>query len=437
MNQSGAKRATAILGIVMIIAIGGSAILPLFTNNNIVQTSVPPTAVPTATFPAPIADLTTLSFGQSFLHPTGLFSVAQPNGWTPNTPVTNVDGAEVSMNNPEQLSVIQVSLRDSAEPIASLDALDAQYTAASLNESWSNYRRDATTGLNYRETKRERQDDRLIIDFELENQRNQIFLARQVSWFEGDWVYSLRVVTPENAIEELLYIMDQMLPTFKANTQFRGTPVDWQAYFDPDTGFIIRYPSIWNLEDSAPGRPASIIGDGVALRVEFQPGVSVADEAAAGEWVTNARPGATIVSTAPATRGDVSGFSVAYSFTDADGAPNSGLALLLNGANGLHVANLRFARPNVDLNAEEAAATNGDLLQVLQTFSPLTGISLFVATPTPSPTPLATATPEATVEVTEAATEEATEAATAEATSESTPEAEATEAATAEATEAS
>lgn len=431
MNQSGAKRATAILGILMIIAIGGSAILPLFTNNNVIQTAEPPTAVPSPTFPPPIADVESISFAQSFLHPTGLFSVAQPNGWTPNTPVTNPDGAEVSMNNPDQLSVIQVSLRDSAEPVADLDALDAQYTAASLNESWSNYRRDAQTGLNYRETKRERLDDRLVIDFELENQRSQTFLARQVSWVDGEWIYSLRVVTPENAINELLYIMDKLLPTFKANTQFKGTPVDWQAYYDPTTGFIIRYPAAWTLEDSAPGRPASIIGEGTALRVEFQPGVSVANEAAAAEWVTNARPGATIVSTEPATRGEFSGFSVAYSFTDADGAPNSGLALLLNGSNGLHVANLRFTRPNVDLNADNAAEANGDLLQVLETFTPLTGITLFQPTPTPSPTPLATATPEATVEVTEAATAET------ETTEAATDEPEATEAATAEATAAS
>jgi hypothetical protein len=393
MSNTGTKRLTAILAVIMIVAIGGGTILQLFTNNSsqsVVPTVAPATPTVLPTFPPPITDLNTISFSGSYLHPSGLFSVAQPTGWSTASPVSNANGVEVTMNNINQLSVIQDSLQIASEPITSLDQLDALYTTASLNESWSNYRRDSTTGLNYRETGRRREGDQLILDFELKNQRQQTFVARQVAWSDGEWVYSVRVVTPENAIDELKYLIDNIVPTFKANKMFAGTPPDWQSYFDPTYNLIIRYPSTWTLTDSAPGRPASIAGDNdEVLRIESLSGVSAADEAAASAWVESSRSGVSVASVEPTTRGDLSGSSVAYTFTDADGAPQSGLAVLLNGANDtLHVANLRFTAANVDLNADEAATGQySNLVSVLNTFQVLQGVTIVLPTPTPSFTP--------------------------------------------------
>ncbi|MBZ0279329.1 MAG: hypothetical protein K8L97_01230 [Anaerolineae bacterium] len=436
MDHQSAKRATIILGIVMIVAIASSAILPLFTQDVTDATPVP-TTIPVPTFGPSITDFSGIRFDNDYLHASGLFSVANPTGWTPGTETSNTTGAEITMNNTDILSVIQISLQVSAAPIQSMDELDAIYTSSALNQSWSNYRRDAQTGLNYRETARTRDGNNLTMDFELKNQREQIFVARQIAWYDTDWVYSVRVVTPENQIELLKYLVDNLKASYHANRIFAGTPIDWQAYFDQTNNFIIRYPTSWIVTDSAPGRPASIDGNTGSLRVEAQPGVVIGDEAAARAWVEATRTGVTILSVQPATRGTLNGFSVAYTYNDVDGNPNSGLALLLNGTdNAVHVANLRLFKANVDLNVDTAQVENFEAYQILQTFNQLEGVTVPLPTPTPTPTlppTLApTATPEATVEVTSEATVEATP----EATTEATPEAsvETTAEATAEAT---
>jgi hypothetical protein len=139
-------------------------------------------------------------------------------------------------------------------------------------------------------------------------------------------------------------------------------PFDWQAYYDHILNHIIRYPSGWTVTDSAPGRPASITGsDGEALRVEALPDTAIADEDAASAWVESQRSGSTVSSVVPVVRGDASGFSVAYAFTTADGAPQSGLAVLLNGADGtLHVANLHFSAENMDLHTIRSVVISDD-----------------------------------------------------------------------------
>lgn len=403
MDNRTARRATIILGVIMVIAIGSSAILPLFTRQANQALTPQPTTAPSPTFPPPVTDFSTIQFNQDVLHISGLFSLAQPTGWVAGQQTSNPTGAELTMNNADLLSVIQASVQVAAVPLANLDALDAIYTKQALDASWSNYR-------NPRETARTRENDRIIIDFELKNARQQTFLARQVSWYDTDWIYSVRVVTPENQINLLKYVIDNLIPTFKPNRIFAGTPADWRAYFDPTASFVIRYPSAWTLTDSAPGRPASIDGSNVALRLQGQSVSAPLDETAARAWVTSAVSGAAITSVQPVTRGGQNGFSVAYTYTDSDGNPNSGLALLINSAdNVVYSANLRLFEPNVDLNTDTAIAAHPDLAQVLGTFQLLSGLNvpLPTATPTltlPPPSPTLEATPTFTATATFTAT---------------------------------
>jgi hypothetical protein len=391
MDNQSARRATIILGIIMVIAIGSSAVLPLFSSTTQAVPTDAPTATIVPTFPAAITDFSTIQFNQDYLHPTGLFSVAEPTGWTIGTQPIKPDGAEVTMNNSTIFSVIQVSLQVGPQPLTSMDDLDAIYTTASLNQSWSNYR-------NPLETARTRQDNKLTIDFELQNARGQIFLARQTSWYDTDWVYSIRVVTPNNQIDLLKYLVDKEVASFKPNRIFAGMPADWDAYFDPTQNYIIRYPSNWKLTDSAPGLPASIDGDTDHLRVEVQSVSAPLDEAAARAWTENSRAGATVTSVQPVTRGSLTGFSVAYTYTDADGNSNSGLALLLNGANNtLYVANLRILESNVNLNQDDSQVTHDDLVKTLGSFQVLSGLNVPLPTATPTFTPLPPSnTPEVT-----------------------------------------
>lgn len=408
MNQHSARRATIILGAIMIVAMGASAILPLFTRN-LNQASTPePTVAPTATLPPVVTDFSTIKFDQDYLHPSGLFSVAQPTGWTIGQQTTNADSADVSMNNSELLSVVQTSVQINPTPIQNLDELDAIYTKSVLDSSWSNYR-------NPRETARVRGDNTLTLDFELKNARQQTFLARQVSWWDTDWIYSVRVVVPENQIDLLKYLVDEEVKTFKPNRIFAGQSADWTAYFDQVNRFVIRFPSTWTLTDSAPGRPASISGPNGSLRIDTLPVSAALDEAAARKWVESTVSGAQITAVQPTTRGDTTGFNVSYTYKDSDGNDNSGLALLLNGANNtLYATNLKLFEANIDLNNDAAQVSHDEVMRILGSFNLLANVNVPLPTATPTPTlvpsatPTATLTPEATAEATTEATPEAT-----------------------------
>jgi hypothetical protein len=423
MDNSAARRASMILGGIMIAAIALSAILPIFTNNaTTAQQTLQATDAPTVTSPPVVTDFSTIKFDTDYLHPSGLFSVAQPTGWTPGQQTTNANGVEITMNNGNLLSVIQTSLQIQPAPVGDLDAVDSLFTSATLNSSWSNYSRYADTGLNYREQSRTREDNKVIIDFELKNNRGQVFVARQTAWADQDWVYSLRVVTPDNQINLLKYLMDNLIKSFKPNRIFAGTPADWGAYFDPSTNLVIRYPAGWRVTDSAPGRPTSIDGSTGSLRVQAQSVSAPLDEAAARNWVTANVPGATVTSAKETKRGDLSGFMVAYTYTDADGNQNSGLALLLNGANNtLYSANLRIFEANIDLNVDTAQVAHSDLMKVLSTFQLLPGLKVPLPTPTPTVTlPPPSPTSEVTATAPATGTVEATTETTSEATAEST-----------------
>jgi len=393
-----------ILGGVMIAAIALSAILPIFQNNatNALST-VEATTAPTVTSPPVLTDFSTITFDQDYLHPSGLFSVAEPTGWIAGQETSKPEGVEITMNNGTLLSVIQTSVQISPTVVADLDEIDSIYTSANLNSSWSNYARYAETGLNYRETSRTRDTDKLTIDFELKNTRGQIFVARQVAWWDTDWIYSIRVVTPDNQIELLKFLMDNVVASFKPNRIFAGTPGDWRAYFDPSNNLVVRYPSDWSVTDTAIGRPTTITGSDAVLRVQSQSVSAPLDETSAAAWVTTNVAGATVTSTEPVTRGTLAGFSVSYTYTDTDGNSNSGLALLINGENNtVYSANLRIFEANVDLNDDAAQATHEQLVKVLGTFQLLSGLNVPLPTPTPTltlPPPSATsaftATPEA------------------------------------------
>ena len=360
------KRMTYIIGFGLVAILGLSTILPLLSTNvttPIQQAPVEPTALPT--FPPP-PDPSTITFDETYLHPSGLFTVAEPNGWSPSQPLTTQEQVRAVFSNTQQQGVIQVDVDRPAsageEPLT-LDDVDARFNDSWLSASWREY-------TSWEESSREREDDRLVIDFAL-GLRGQTYVARQTAWTDGDWIYSVRVVMPENATNSLLYILDNVANSLEPNKEFAGTPFNWNAYFDPQATHVIRYPAEWDLADSAPGRPASIQGDGSAiLRVEAQADTQISSEEEARTWAEQLRSNVSVLSVEPVSRDDSEGYSVAYSYRTVDGDAQSGLALLLNGPEDqLHVANLRFTGNEVDLNAAEVDEQYSSLLDVLDTFT--------------------------------------------------------------------
>lgn len=448
MNNNSARRASIILGVFMAIVLVAGAIIPLFTQNTPVAQTTDPTDVPIPTFPPAPSNLSAISFDGVYLHPTGIFSIGQPAGWTASEPNKGPSIAQVNITNNDNLSVVDTYVEDAGTTILP-EELSGRFNQDVINASWARFNQWAETSRNF-----DAATGKLQIDFNITLNRQQ-YVARQQVWTDGRWIYVVRVLTPENATELLRYLLDGFVASFTPNTFFQGTPLDWLAYYDTDDNHIIRYPSEWSVTDSAPGRPTSITSNnGVQLRVESRDGVSVADEAAASEFVEGLRSNITTTSVRPIQRGMASGFAVAYTFTNVDGDAQSGLADLLNGVDGtLHIADLRFPAANIDLNAlnveltpsAEATAESTseapsldvtdasmievyrDLATVMSTFTVVMPIQL--AQPEGTPVFVPTATVEVTAEATAESTVESVEEAP-------TPE-EPTEEATAEATEAS
>lgn len=464
MNSSGAKRASIALGIFMAIVLAGGAVLQIFSSNSTVTTTNPvnPTTAPVPTFAPPPTDYaTTMTFDNLYLHPSGIFTIAQPAGW--NTIEPNQDNAlvQVNMRNTAFFSVIDAYIENPIQALT-LEDLSGYLTSDSLGASWANF-------STWRETNRRTEGDALLIDFAVTYQRQQ-YVARQKVWTDGNLLYSVRILMPDNAVDYLRFMLDNVAPTLQVLPQFAETPYSWDAHYDPMSSHIIRYPEGWAVTDTAPGRPTSISGtNGEVLRVQSIAGQTISDESAAQTFIENFRSGAVVSSVSPVTRGEVSGFAVAYTFRTADGDSESGYAVLLNGADQLHLADLRFRAANIDLNTigqfvaapvgvveagaeataeateeatvevvptpvvEDLSMVYGDYRLVLDMFyvidPPLRLLSAITPTPLPTLAPVSETTAEATDEATDAVEADATE----EADEATEPEAEPTE----EATEAS
>lgn len=456
MNNT-ARRASIALGIFMAVVLVAGAILPIFSQNTTTEQTVQPTDAPIPTFPPPPADFaTTMSFDELYLHPTGIFAIAQPEGWTATEPNKGPYIAQVNLVNNAVLGVVDSYVEQSLTGITTAELTD-HFTEDAINQSWARFQR-------WEETNRELVDDRLVIDFNV-TLNQQTYVARQVAWTDGLWIYVVRVLAPSNAVDFLRYMLEGVADSMLAFTEFQGTPLDWNAYYDEAEQHIIRYPAAWEVTDTAPGRPTSITGGGgELLRVEAREGVNIPDEAAATEFVTGERINAEVTSVEAVERGLASGFSVAYQTRTVDGALQSGLMVLLNDENTLHIADLRYPEGGIDFNQIEAPTLTAaqetpepaldaeatelpgllaveepaenpvyiNLAQVMRTFQVIAALPL-ATEPVPTPIPTFAPTLAPTEEVTDeaAATPEAdatetvddaiaipTEAATAEATDE-------------------
>lgn len=365
------KRFSYIFGISMAVIMVLTLILPALSPQQAVPTVAPatPTEVPPLPTPLPA---TALTFEGRYLHPSGLFTVAEPVGWLPSQPETTDQNARAVFVNNAAQSIIQVDVQDLVtdnDEGITLDQVDALFSQAWLAETWRSY-------SSWQESSRELDEDKLIIDFEL-SANNQQYVARQESWTDGDWVYSVRVVTPANATDMLLALLEGEVASLQPEKAFSGLPFSWNAYFDPTDTHIIRYPSTWSVEDAAPGQPASI-GDAAntSLRVEAHAETVIDSEESASAWVESLRPSTEILSVQPVERADASGFAVAYSTRTVDGDSESGLAVLLNGEDQrLHTANLRFPAAAVDLNAADVDSQFIELASVMESFYVMSNLS--------------------------------------------------------------
>jgi hypothetical protein len=455
--QNSARRASIALGVFMAIVLIAGSILPLLSNNSATTApAVEPTAIPTPTFPPPVTNFDALRFDQLYLHPSGLYTIALPTGYRVAQPNTGSTIAQVNLRDDATLGVIDAYIEKPFSPVTTAD-LSGRFTRETLAPTWSRF-------PSWRETNRQTVDDKLIIDFAIEFQR-QNYVARQQVWTDGDLIYSVRVLTPDNAVPYLRHVLENVAASIQPLNLFPGTPFDWQADYNNLNNLIWRHPSDWTILDGGIGRPTTWgAPNNVTLRIETRPNRIIGDEAEAASFVDGLQRGATVLSVQPVTRGAASGYAVAYSYQTFDGEPFSGLALLLNQTDSagtsaaLLIANLRFPGAAVDLNtvsptvvdpfsatstpdspllpgaSEEFSTADTDprlntLAAVMNTFQVIAPLPLAetLLTPTPTPFPTRTPTPEPATPVPAAeSTAEAEMTAEAEVTPEATPAVETT-----------
>lgn len=346
MNKT-TKTLTYVIGIIMTVAMVGSLILPMLSSNigqaEIDAEAERPTPLPEPTLPPP-PDTDAISFDRAYLHNSGLFTIGAPTGWSPIAGSNTADELRASLTNGELLSVIEVRISKDHAGLADSEALSALLDKTWLGHTWSGYSR-------WHETSRKITDDDIVqIDFNLSRARSHM-IARQESWLEDGDIYSVRVIMAENAPRELKFILKGVAATIERLPIYADAPFGWDVYFDNLDKHIARYPSDWDLTDAAEGVPATIVGDGASL-VLSTVDVAVSSEDEAIDWIQSWRSGVMARSVEAVEVDGNAGFKVSYRLATLDGDAESGLAIMLNGAdNRMHVANLRLRNIDEDLLA--------------------------------------------------------------------------------------
>lgn len=368
MDNRRRQRTYAIFAIFMVVLMAMTAILPAIAPNTTVQQNIEPTATIIPTFPAPPADLSAITFDQTYLHPSALYIVNYPEDWEPE--YTNNNYRQINFKNAAVQSDIEIYVEAPQPAPATLQELSQRYDSSTLGAIWRAYRP-------WTETNREidAANNAVIIDFELE-QRGQVFLARQYAELRDGRVFVTRVIAPSNARALLLDLLEKAKTAIQPVELFEDSPVEWNSYFSDAENFVIRHPSSWVLRDGAPGQPVTIEqSDRAVLRLESVNG-AVADEDAAREFVLARQPGAEIKTVQAAERNGASGFEVAYTFRNVEGEPQSALTVILpDGEDTLRVATVRIANQDLDLlDNESQVVVVTDAARIASTFNLTTGL---------------------------------------------------------------
>lgn len=362
------QRITLFLGIFLSFGMVASVVLPLIsTQMNLSQPQVQATRTPAPTQPAP-PETSTINFDSTYLHPSGLFTAAIPSGYVLTNEFNTTGEAQVTMENTDALSVLEIRvIRPTADvSLETTQGLGDQFTQDWLSASWRGY-------SPWSEDARRVEDDKLIMDFSLAS-GGQDYVARQVAFTDGTWIYTMRVVSPSNASDAMRHVLDNEVDSFQTIERFVGSSLEWSGYFDDSVNHLIRFPGEWAVIDSGEGLPASVAGDTAQLRVETAMG-TIDSETAAQDYVAGLRSNITVLSVEAVEQYGNSGYRVAYSLPNVDGANQSGAVLILNDGETAHIANLLLEDVAdtdlnmVDVSAEETAQNLKDARELLGTFS--------------------------------------------------------------------
>ncbi len=340
------RRFSIIIGGFLVIVMAATAILPAISPP---ETQVPteePTPNPTVEpFPSPIAS-ESLDYSMRYLHPGALYTIPipQPIVWQQVIPSNESGLARVTLRS--ELQVIETYIQEA--PGISAEDLPNEFTDATLEQTWRNYQDRERRGPG------EMRGERFYVDYDMTLNRRQ-FHGRHVAWTDGERIYVVRVVGPTNAVEQTIQLAEEMAAQLETIPQFVDAEVNWSAHYDADIGYVARFPSSWELQDMAPGLPASVVdADGAAtLRLEALEAALV-DMNDARRLLKISRSDATLLADAELSEG----MALSYAYETPFGEERSGIWWLLPQKEGGTLrAELTFPASKVNLLEYQEAGT--------------------------------------------------------------------------------
>jgi hypothetical protein len=348
---------------------------------------------------------------QTFFHRSGLISVPKLEGWELPSPETG--GGEETLlptgesfgrvglmfiNSPAQSVVHVFAEKDPSRVITNVAELNNVYTVENLDAAWKDY-----TG-GWKELSRGVEGDQYIINFEVTVRQDvngqfydDVYLARQLSKLDGEWLLTARLVVPSNNPALLDQLQQQTWSKFRFWRAALNSPLEWSVITDNALGFVFKYPPGWLIVEGSAGRPYTIVDNlqtpQFTVTMRTLPNTVIADENAAKAWVQRNVPQATLQSTKAEMINGVAGFSISYADPDPDGNQRSAIATLLNGANNtLYVITQQTITRGLDLLDISNPSVPIELVRIRESFF-LIPPSDLVPTTTPIPTATAFLTP--------------------------------------------
>lgn len=402
---------TAVLGIVMTVIFIFVAIFP---NTNEDETTLVPTLDAANTIPtlqptsivAPTPDSGTpqITLLEHRIHSTGLFQFLQPgDDWRLERDDYNTDYRRGSLIyvSPSRLAVVHAFVEIGTNYPTLQMLSDNLYTDVHFDSEWAQYG-------GWEMTNREVSDRFVTLEFALQDERNArlSYISRQISWLEADWLYTIRIVVPNNNPVLLNHLFDLAMPTMIGYRNIAVFPLlGWKQFSDIPQRLMIKLQEVWTLVGGSSGRPMTYAGatltQGYEVTMQRFTGQPLDSLEAAQAWITNFRPGAAIIEGQVTQQTFASGYWFSYSYTNPDGEAISAAASLLNDDEGnLYIAELRSPESGVNFLGADLQEQQLIGQQTIQSFTVLAPVG-YVATPgTPvqsfeAPTESADTTPEA------------------------------------------
>ncbi|MCQ3932368.1 MAG: hypothetical protein DPW16_18110 [Chloroflexi bacterium] len=277
------------------------------------------------------------------IHGTGLFQFFQPgDDWYLERDDYNPDYQRASTIyiSPSRLSVIHAFIEIGVTYYSLQEVNDLSYTDSFFNVEWGQFK-------SWRITNWQVTDDLITIEFALEDGRNELlkYIARQISWLEDDWLYTIRIVVPDNNQILLDQLFELASPTMIGYQNIGTLPlVGWHQFSDQSHRVMIKLPNDSRRISGSSGQPmtyvTSAIGDG-RITIQRIANQSITSLDAVQTFLDTIYDDVTIIDSHLIEQAFATGYQVTYVYKTLSGDLVKVLAVLLNDTEGnLYLAEL-------------------------------------------------------------------------------------------------